>query len=39
MEDKTILLIRKLLVKVVSIIEIIMKKYITYNNENNFNEL
>ena len=38
MEDKKILLIIKVLVKIVSIIEIIMKKYINYNNGNSFNE-
>ena len=32
MEDKIILLIIKVFVKIVSIIEIIMKKYINYNN-------
>ena len=38
MEDKIILLIIKAFVKIVSIIEIIMKKYINYNNGNSFNE-
>ena len=38
MEDKIILLIRKVFVKIVSIIEIIMKKYIDYNNGNSLNE-
>ena len=38
MEDKIILLIIKVFVKIVSIIEIIMKKYIKYNNGNSFNE-
>ena len=38
MEDKIILLIIKVFVKIVSIIEIIMKKYINYNNRNSFNE-
>ena len=45
MEDKMILLIIKLFVKIVAIIEIIMKKFIkkqqasiTYNNGNSLNE-
>ena len=38
MEDKIILLIIKLFLKIVSIIEIIMKKYINYNNGNTLNE-
>ena len=38
MEGKIILLIIKVLVKIVSIIEIIMKKYIKYNNGNSLNE-
>ena len=38
MEDKIILLIIKVFVKIVSIIEITMKKYINYNNGNSFNE-
>ena len=38
MEDKIILLIIKLFVKIVAIIEIIMKKYINYNNGNSLNE-
>ena len=38
MEDKIILLIIKVFVKIVSIIEIIMKKYINYNDGNSFNE-
>ena len=38
MEDKIILLITKLFVKIVSIIEIIMKKYTNYNNGNSLNE-
>ena len=38
MEDKIILLIIKVFVKIVSIIEIIMKKYINCNNENSLNE-
>ena len=38
MEDKIILLTIKVFVKIVSIIEIIMKKYINYNNGNSFNE-
>ena len=38
MEDKIILLIIKVFVKIVSIIEIIMKKYINYNNGNRLNE-
>ena len=38
MEDKIILLIIKVFVKVVSIAEIIMKKYINYNNGNSLNE-
>ena len=38
MEDKKFLLIIKVFVKIVSIIEIIMKKYINYNNGNSFNE-
>ena len=38
MVDKIILLIIKAFVKIVSIIEIIMKKYINYNNGNSLNE-
>ena len=38
MEDKIILLIIKVFVKIVSIMEIIMKKYIKYNNGNSLNE-
>ena len=38
MEDKIILLILKVFVKIVSIIEIIMQKYIRYNNGNSLNE-
>ena len=38
MEDKIILLIIKVFVKIISIIEIIMKKYIKYNNGNSLNE-
>ena len=38
MEDKIILLIIKVFVKIVSIIEIIMKKYIKYNNGNSLND-
>ena len=38
MEDKIILLIIKVFVKIVSIIEIIMKKYINYNNGNCLNK-
>ena len=38
MVDKIILLIIKVFVKIVSIIEIIMKKYINYNNGNSLNE-
>ena len=38
MEDKIILLIIKVYLKIVSIIEIIMKKYINYNNGNSLNE-
>ena len=46
MEDKIILLVIKVFVKIVSIIEIIMKKYIkkkqqasiNYNNGNSLNE-
>ena len=38
MEDKIILLIIKVFVKIVSIFEIIMKKYIKYNNGNSLNE-
>ena len=38
MEDKIILLIIKLFVKIVSIIEIIMKKHVNYNNGNSLNE-
>ena len=38
MEDKIILLIIKVFVKIVSIIEIIMKKYIKYNNGNSLIE-
>ena len=38
MDDKTILLTIKVFVKIVSIIEIIMKKYINYNNGNSLNE-
>ena len=38
MQDKIILLIVKVFVKIVSIIEIIMKKYINYNNGNSLNE-
>ena len=39
MEDKIILLIIKVFVKIVSIIEIIMKKYINYNDGNSLNKL
>ena len=38
MEDKIILLIIKVFVKTVSVIEIIMKKYIKYNNGNSLIE-
>ena len=38
MEDKIILLIIKVFVKIVAIIEIIMKKYVNYNNGNSLNE-
>ena len=38
MENKIILLIIKVFVKVVAIIEIIMKKYICYNNGNSLNK-
>ena len=41
MEDKIILLILKIFTKIVSIIEIIIKKQqarINYDNENSFNE-
>ena len=38
MEDEMILLIIKVFVKIVSIIEIIMKKYINYNNGNSLSE-
>ena len=38
MQDKIILLIIKVYLKIVSIIEIIMKKYINYNNGNSLNE-
>ena len=38
MEDKIILLILKVFVKIVSIIEMIMKKYVNYNNGNSLNE-
>ena len=38
MEDEIILLIIKVFIKIVSIIEIIMKKYINYNNGNSLNE-
>ena len=38
MEDKIILLILKIFTKIVSIIEIIIKKYINYNNGNSLNE-
>ena len=38
MKDKIILLIIKIFVKIVSVIEIIMKKYINYNNGNSLNE-
>ena len=38
MEDKIILLIIKRFVKIVSIIEIVMKRYINYNNGNSLNE-
>ena len=38
MEDKIILLILKIFTKIISIIEIIMKKYINYNNGNSLNE-
>ena len=38
MEDKIILLIVKVFVKIVYIIEIIMKKYINYNNGTSLNE-
>ena len=38
MEDKIILLIIKVFVKIVSIIEIIMEKCINYDNGNSLNE-
>ena len=38
MEDKIILLIIKVFVKIFSIIEIIMKKHINYDNGNSLNE-
>ena len=38
MEDKIILLNIKVFLKIVSIIEIIMKKYLNYNNGNSLNE-
>ena len=38
MEDKIILLIIKVFLKIVSIIKIIIKKYINYNNGNSLNE-
>ena len=38
MEDEIILLIIKVFVKIVSIIEIIIEKYIIYNNGNSLNE-
>ena len=38
MKDKIILLIIRVFVKIVSVIEIIMKKYINYNNGNSLNE-
>ena len=38
MEDKITLLIIKVFLKIVSIIQIIMKKYINYSNENRLNE-
>ena len=38
MEDEIILIIIKVFVKIVSIIEIIMKKYIKYTNGNSLNE-
>ena len=38
MEDKIILLIIKVFLKIVSTIEIIMKKYINYNYGNSLNE-
>ena len=37
-QDKIILLILKIFTKVVTIVEIIMKKYINYNNGNSLNE-
>ena len=38
MKDKIILLIIKVFVKIVAIIEIIMKKFINYNNGNSLNK-
>ena len=38
MKDKIILLIIKVFVKIVAIIEIIMKKIINYNNGNSLNK-
>ena len=38
MEDKIILLIIKVFLKIISVIEIIIKKYINYNNGNSLNE-
>ena len=38
MKDKIILLIIKVFAKIVSVIEIIMTKYINYNNGNSLNE-
>ena len=38
MADKIILLIIKVFLKIVSLIEIIMKKYINFNNGNGLNE-
>ena len=37
-QDKIILLILKIFTKIVTIVEIIMKKYIKYNNGNSLNE-
>ena len=37
-QDKIILLILKIFAKIVTIAEIIMKKYINYNNGNSLNE-
>ena len=38
MEDKIILLIIKVFLKIIFVIEIIIKKYINYNNGNSLNE-